>query len=75
MARLVRMERMGPIKIEPQEKAVWICGCGLSANFPFCDGAHKACAGEAPGQLYMYDAEKRVVEARPDPSRAGESQT
>ncbi len=71
MARLVRFDRTGPIKIEPQDKPVFICGCGLSQNLPFCDGAHKTCRGEDPDTLYVYDADRQtVVETRPD-SAAG----
>jgi CDGSH-type Zn-finger protein len=67
MARLVRHESTGPIRIDPQEKPVFICGCGITQNFPFCDGAHKACRGEVEGTLYVYDAERQsIVEERPD---------
>lgn len=66
MARLIRQHRDGPIKIEPQEKPVWVCGCGLTKNFPFCDGNHKACAKEEPGKLYVYDEEGNIVEERRD---------
>lgn len=62
MARLVRLERDGPMRLEPQDKPVWICGCGLTRNFPFCDGTHKAaCREEQPGTLYVYDSEGRLV--------------
>lgn len=68
MPRLVRMHMNGPIKIEPQEKAISICGCGLSKMFPFCDGTHKACraAEPDPDATYVYDAEGRIVETRKD---------
>ncbi len=67
MARMVRMEDSGPIKIEPQDKPVWVCGCGLTKSKPFCDGSHKSCAGEESGTLYVYDAgNESVVEERPD---------
>ncbi len=68
MARLVRHTGMGPIKIEPQDKPIFVCSCGLSKKFPFCDGTHKGCAGEQDGRLYVYDPEGRVVEERPDPA-------
>ena len=66
MARYVPMRMNGPSKIEPQEKAISVCGCGLSKMFPFCDGAHKGCRGVEtdPDAVYVYDAEGRIVETR-----------
>lgn len=64
MARLVRHDRTDPVKIDPATwprdalgnlKNISICACGISATFPFCDGAHKTCRGETPGRLYQYD--------------------
>ena len=72
MARLVRLDKTGPIKIDPATippgKSIWVCACGLSATFPICDGTHKAaCVNEAPGTLYVYDKDRKtVVEQRPD---------
>lgn len=70
MPRLVRHDAMGPVKIEPQDKAIFVCACGLSQNFPFCDGAHKGCKAELPDRLYVYDEERRQVrEVRDDGTR------
>jgi len=55
MPRIVRHEGTGPIKIEPQEKPIFICACGLTRNFPFCDGTHKTCRDEDEGKLYRYN--------------------
>jgi CDGSH-type Zn-finger protein len=46
-----------PLEIKPQEKAVWICMCGLSKNQPYCDGSHKKVADEEDGKTYEYDSE------------------
>jgi len=65
MPRFVKTDRNGPIKIEPQNKPIWICGCGLTKNFPFCDGAHKGCVQtEQPGKVYVYDEHGNVIETR-----------
>lgn len=68
MARIVRHTGTGPIRIEPQEKPIFICGCGLTQNFPFCDGHHKKCREELAGKLYRYDAKgEQVLEVQDDP--------
>jgi CDGSH-type Zn-finger protein len=55
MARLVKLTGTGPLKIEPSDKPVFVCTCGLSKKFPFCDGTHKACRDEPEGQTFFYD--------------------
>lgn len=65
MPRLVQMDGTGPIKIEPQDKPIFICGCGLSQNLPFCDGSHKKCKDEVEGKIFVYDATRQnVIEER-----------
>ena len=72
MPRIVKHTATGPIKIDPANwprdaegnlKSIFVCACGLSAKFPFCDGAHKGCVSEDPAEVYVYEAgERRKVE-------------
>lgn len=65
MARIVRHEATGPIKLEPANfprdavgnlKPIFICACGLTSKPPFCDGTHKTtCMDEVQGVDYEYD--------------------
>ena len=65
MARIVRHEATDPVRIDPQDKPVFICMCGLSQNLPMCDGSHKACRSEESDKLYVYDeARQNVIEVR-----------
>jgi CDGSH-type Zn-finger protein len=70
MPRTVRFDATTPIKIDPATwprdeagnmKVLSICACGISAKFPFCDGAHKSCKTEEPGCTYTYDIATRAV--------------
>lgn len=71
MARLIEHNLNGPYEIPPSEKSAWICMCGLSKNYPFCDGAHKhAKQQETEGKQYTYNAETAEVIDTPIPTRA-----
>ncbi|MBX3316498.1 MAG: CDGSH iron-sulfur domain-containing protein [Phycisphaeraceae bacterium] len=80
MPRLVRFSQTGPLKIDPstlpldeqgKPKPIFICACGISEKFPFCDGSHKACRQEDPATLYRYDpATRQPSEIGPDESSA-----
>ena len=48
-ARIVRFVATAPVKVEPSDKPLFICACGLTRNFPFCDGSHKAARSESEG--------------------------
>lgn len=66
MARIVKHTGTGPLEVKPSDKSIWICMCGLSKTYPFCDGHHKlARQCEQEGKIYAYTGD----EAReiPDP--------
>ena len=55
MARLVKRFRNEPYAVTIGGETQYICGCGLSATQPFCDGTHKITKTEVSGKLYWYD--------------------
>ena len=55
MARLVKRFRNQPYAVTVGGETAAICGCGLSATLPFCDGTHKITLSEEPDKLYWYD--------------------
>jgi CDGSH-type Zn-finger protein len=55
MARIVKRFRNKPYPVTVGGETQYICGCGLSASLPMCDGTHKVTQGEEPQKLYWYD--------------------
>jgi CDGSH-type Zn-finger protein len=55
MARLVKRFRSEPYAVTLGAETVSICGCGLSATQPYCDGTHTITASEGSRTLYWYD--------------------
>lgn len=70
MSRLIRHDATGPRKLdledfENEKGNVAICQCGLSEEYPFCDGSHRTTRSE-DDELYRYrddsaDGERRIV--------------
>lgn len=60
MARLAYNDKKEPYELKDAKAPLWVCGCGLSKNKPFCDGSHKRCQDEEHNALYLYDDKSRV---------------
>lgn len=63
MARLVKHTEKGPYLIKEGKFSMAICGCGLSANKPYCDGLHRKTRDEETEKLYKYDEAGNRTEA------------
>ena len=62
MSREITHDAHGPKVVGEDELAeqggnIAICMCGLSANYPFCDGSHNVTTDEAEGKRYKYEAD------------------
>lgn len=65
MSRLVELDARGPRRltaddIDPEKGDIAVCQCGLSDDFPFCDGSHRATEDETEGVCYRYDDESNA---------------
>ncbi|UPV76499.1 CDGSH iron-sulfur domain-containing protein (plasmid) [Halorussus limi] len=72
MAREVTHEATGPLRLDESdlddEKGdIAVCLCGLSEDYPFCDGSHRVAEDEESEVRYKYeddgpDGERREIE-------------
>ncbi|SHG83071.1 CDGSH iron-sulfur domain-containing protein [Halobaculum gomorrense] len=66
--REVTLDGTGPLRLDEDDideeyGDIAVCRCGLSEEFPLCDGSHRRTDGEAAGVRYKYvDGERRRVE-------------
>lgn len=59
MGRLVEHDATGPRKldesdIDSEKGDIAVCQCGLSDEFPFCDGTHRETETESEDACYRY---------------------
>ena len=70
MARLIKHTAVGPVEVPASEKSTWVCMCGLSKDYPRCDGSHKlAKQQEAEGKVYCYDGDAASEVTEPGVTR------
>lgn len=68
MPRQVTHDARGPLRLDesdldPEYGDVAVCLCGLSDDYPFCDGSHRVTEDEDAETTYEYaNGERRVVE-------------
>lgn len=60
MSRLIEHEATGPRRvdetdIDDEKGDIAICLCGLSADYPFCDGSHRTTTDERLDVVYRYE--------------------
>jgi CDGSH-type Zn-finger protein len=69
MGRLVDHDATGPRKldesdIDPEKGDIAVCQCGLSAEYPFCDGTHRQTRDEDEDTCYRYVREDGELQRR-----------
>lgn len=57
MPREITHDAHGPHKVDAEaiEGGIAICMCGLSDDYPFCDGSHASTTDEDPDTQYKYE--------------------
>ncbi|SMD30502.1 CDGSH iron-sulfur domain-containing protein [Picrophilus oshimae] len=61
MARLVLHERNRPYVVKIGNEELYLCGCGLSENKPYCDGHHTKTVNEGD-KIFIYNHDGSRVE-------------
>jgi len=66
VSRHVTLDATGPRvldeeDIDPEKGNIAVCQCGLSDEFPFCDGSHRETEDEGDGVYRYVNGERRRV--------------
>ena len=64
MARLIKHTATSSKKITVGGETISICMCGLSKNYPICDGTHHSIKDELPDVTYIYDENGNRIEIK-----------
>lgn len=84
MARMILMKDTKPLVLRKEDvpdDGVWVCRCGLSAEWPMCDSSHAQARQETGDRVYRYhrlapggalqvtvtDEDPSGADPRPDP--------
>ena len=59
MARWIKHDKGKPHMVEVAGQKIFICMCGLSKNYPLCDGTHKITHSEEADKCYAYEGSER----------------
>ncbi len=57
MSRIRIFNKKSPKKVVKNGIELWICQCGLSKDFPFCNGTHNKIQDEPDDRVFVYDAD------------------
>lgn len=75
MSRLVELKDQSPLVIQKDEMdddVVAVCRCGLSSDWPYCDGTHAKTQSEDDDEIYAYrrpDGQIEGEEVEVEPGR------
>jgi len=70
MAREITHDARGPVYLDEDDVDegkgdIAVCTCGLSNDFPFCDGSHRVTEDGRDGVVYKYENDDPEALRRP----------